>query len=39
MEDDENRISFIKDLEIRSRKTDIIYSALSNEIEKCAVQN
>ena len=28
-------MSFIKDDEIRDEKTDAIYSALSNEIEKC----
>ena len=35
MEDGENRISFIKDVEIKSGYADTIYSALSNEIEKC----
>ena len=31
----ENRISFIKDVEITDGKADAIYSALSNKIEKC----
>ena len=35
MEDDENRIYFIKDVEIADGKTDITHAALSNEIEKC----
>ena len=35
MEDGKNRISFIKDVEIIDQKADTIYSALSNEIEKC----
>ena len=35
MKDSENRISFIKDIEITHEKAGIIYSALSNEIEKC----
>ena len=30
MEDGENRIYFIKDVEITDGKTDTIYSALSN---------
>ena len=30
----ENKISFIKDIEITDEKTDTMYSALSNEIEK-----
>ena len=34
MDDAENRISFIKDVAITDRKTDIIHAALSNEIEK-----
>ena len=36
MEDGENRISFIKDVEITGEKADTIYSALRNEIEKCS---
>ena len=32
MEDDENKISFIKEVEIKDGKVDTIYSALSNEI-------
>ena len=32
----ENRMSFIKDVEIRDGKADTIHSALSNEIEKCS---
>ena len=35
MEEDENRISFIKDVEIKGGKTDTTYSALINETEKC----
>ena len=35
MKDGENRISFIKDVEITDRKADAIHSALNNEIEKC----
>ena len=35
MKDGENRISFIKDVEATGKKADTIYSALSNEIEKC----
>ena len=34
MRDGENRISFIKDVEVADGKADIIYSVLSNEIEK-----
>ena len=34
MEDGENRISFIKDVEITVGRDDQMYSALSNEIEK-----
>ena len=34
MEDGENRISFIKDVEITGKKVNTIYSTLSNEIEK-----
>ena len=34
IEDGENRISFIKNLEING-EADTIYSALSNETEKC----
>ena len=37
MEDGENRISFIKGIEITDGKADALYSALSNEIEKCGV--
>ena len=35
MDDSESSIPFIKDVEITNRKTDTIFSALSNEIEKC----
>ena len=35
MKNDENRISFIKDVKITDGKADTIYSAQSNEIEKC----
>ena len=35
MKDGENRISFIKDVEITDGKEDAVYSALSIEIEKC----
>ena len=35
MKDNENRISFIKDVEITDGKSDAMYSALYNEIEKC----
>ena len=34
IKDGENRISFIKDVEITDGKGDIAYSALSNEIER-----
>ena len=34
MEDGENKISFIKDVEIRDGKTDAIYSVLRVETEK-----
>ena len=37
MEDGENRMSFVKDVEITDDKADTIYSALRNDIEKCAV--
>ena len=37
MEDDENRIFFIKDVEITDGKTFTIYSVLRTETEKCAV--
>ena len=39
MEDGEDRVSLIEDVEITNGKADTIYSALSNETEKCAVQN
>ena len=35
MEGSENRISFVKDIEITNGKADTINSALSNEIENC----
>ena len=35
IKDGENRISFIKHVEITDRKADTMYSALSNEIQKC----
>ena len=35
MKDYENRISFIKDVEITDGKAYTVCSALSNEIEKC----
>ena len=36
IKDDENRITFNKHVEITDGKTFTIYSALSNEIEKCS---
>ena len=35
MKDGVNRMSLINDVEIIDKKADAIYSALSNEIEKC----
>ena len=35
MEDGEDRVSLIEDVEITNGKADTIYSALSNETEKC----
>ena len=35
MEAGENRLSFIKHVEITNGKVDTIYSTSSNEIEKC----
>ena len=35
MEDDKNRVSFIKDVEITDGKHDTICSTLSNKIAKC----
>ena len=35
MKDGENRISFIKDVEITGGKPYTMYSALRNEIKKC----
>ena len=34
MKNSENRLSFIKDVEITDEKADTIYSVLSNEIQK-----
>ena len=35
MEGDKDRISFIKDVEIKDGKADTTYSALSNKTAKC----
>ena len=39
MEDCENRISFIKDVEVTDVEANTIYSAFSSEIEKCGVES
>ena len=36
MEDGESRTTFFKDAEIADGKADTMYSALSNEIDKCS---